>query len=111
MKSAASSGTRCSVAERPVAQPLPGSRRAAPAAPPPEWSKAGNRRLGRWLARAPEAVAGRPEGRPLPGSAELPRAARCALWRHRSRAGALPRLHFDYAAPRLAPPAAGWPPG
>eukprot|EP00964_Phaeocystis_antarctica_P069346 scaffold42115_cov39-Phaeocystis_antarctica.AAC.1 len=49
-----------------------------------------NRRLGRRLARAPEAVAGRPEGRPLPGSAELPRAAR-------RRAGALPRLHFDHA--------------
>eukprot|EP00964_Phaeocystis_antarctica_P052045 scaffold30429_cov45-Phaeocystis_antarctica.AAC.1 len=57
----------------------------------------GNRRLGRRLARAPEAVAGRPEGRPLPGSAELPKAARCALRRRRSRAGALPRLPFDPA--------------
>eukprot|EP00964_Phaeocystis_antarctica_P042492 scaffold24360_cov67-Phaeocystis_antarctica.AAC.3 len=38
------------------------------------------------------------EGWPLPGSAELPRAARRALRRHRSRAGALPGLHFDHAA-------------
>eukprot|EP00964_Phaeocystis_antarctica_P098444 scaffold64469_cov44-Phaeocystis_antarctica.AAC.4 len=49
----------------------------------PEWSK--------------PAVAGRPVGRPLPGSAELPRAAGCALRRHRSRAEALPRVHFDHA--------------
>ena len=60
----------------------------------------GNRRLGRRLARAPEAVAGRPEGRPLPGSAELPRAARRALRRHRSRAGALSKGHFAHAAAR-----------
>ena len=100
MKSAASSGTRCSVAERPVAQPLPGcasqtsaTKRAlrrrrgrAGALPRRDFDHAGrlqpvkqrpqplhlngqgqgNRRLGRWLARAPEAVAGRPEGRPLP---------------------------------------------
>ena len=39
---------------------------------------------------------------PRPGSAELPRAARRALKRRRSRAGALPRLHFDHAAPRSA---------
>eukprot|EP00964_Phaeocystis_antarctica_P145607 scaffold111722_cov75-Phaeocystis_antarctica.AAC.2 len=58
----------------------------------------GNRRLGRRLARAPEAVAGRPEGRPLSGSSEPPRAARSALRRHRSRAGALPRLQFEHAA-------------
>eukprot|EP00964_Phaeocystis_antarctica_P030150 scaffold16998_cov59-Phaeocystis_antarctica.AAC.3 len=57
-----------------------------------------NQRLCRRLARAPEAVAERPEGRLLPGSPELPRAARRALRRHRSRAGALPRGHFDYAA-------------
>eukprot|EP00964_Phaeocystis_antarctica_P132361 scaffold96431_cov44-Phaeocystis_antarctica.AAC.2 len=36
-----------------------------------------------------------------PGSAEPPRAARRALRRHRSRAGALPRGHFD---PAVAPP-------
>eukprot|EP00964_Phaeocystis_antarctica_P021182 scaffold11735_cov56-Phaeocystis_antarctica.AAC.2 len=57
-----------------------------------------NRRLWRWLARAPEVVAGRPVAGPLPGSAKLPRAARCALTRHRSPAGALPRRHFDHAA-------------
>eukprot|EP00964_Phaeocystis_antarctica_P124801 scaffold88437_cov84-Phaeocystis_antarctica.AAC.5 len=54
----------------------------------------GNGRLWRRRARAPEALAGRPVARPLPGSAELPRAARRALRRHRSRAGALPRLQF-----------------
>eukprot|EP00964_Phaeocystis_antarctica_P114435 scaffold78390_cov42-Phaeocystis_antarctica.AAC.1 len=51
--------------------------------------------------------AGHPVGRPRPGSAELPRAARRALRRHRSRAG---RLHFDHAAP--PPPrrrARSWP--
>ena len=48
-----------------------------------------NRRLWRRLARAPEAVAGRSVGRPLPGSAELPRAARRALRRRRSRAPAM----------------------
>ena len=37
-------------------------------------------------------------GRPRPGSAELPRAARRALGRRRSRAGALPRGHVDHAA-------------
>eukprot|EP00964_Phaeocystis_antarctica_P034613 scaffold19718_cov64-Phaeocystis_antarctica.AAC.2 len=57
----------------------------------PAWSKAVESAAWRRLARAPEAVAGRPEGRPLPGSAELPRAARRALRRHGSRAGALPR--------------------
>eukprot|EP00964_Phaeocystis_antarctica_P040166 scaffold22962_cov64-Phaeocystis_antarctica.AAC.5 len=41
----------------------------------------------------------RREDAPLPGSAELPRAAGCALKRHRSRAGALPRGHLDHAAP------------
>eukprot|EP00964_Phaeocystis_antarctica_P144999 scaffold110923_cov56-Phaeocystis_antarctica.AAC.2 len=50
-----------------------------------------NWRLWRRLARAPAAAAGRPVGRPLPGSAELPRAARRALRRHRGQAGALPR--------------------
>ena len=36
---------------------------------------------------------------PFLGScAELPRAARCTLRRHRSRAGVLPRGHFDHAA-------------
>ena len=52
-------------------------------------------------------MAGRPVGRPLPGSAELPRAARRALGRHRSRAGALPSGHFDHAGTpllRLVPP-------
>ena len=38
-----------------------------------------------------EAEAGCPVRRPLHRSAELPRAARRALRRHRSRAGALPR--------------------
>ena len=45
--------------------------------------------------------AGRPVGRPHPGSgscAELPRASRRALRRHGSRAGALPKRHFDHAA-------------
>ena len=42
-------------------------------------------------------MAGRPVGRPLPGSTELPRAARRALRRHRSRAGAPPRGRFDPA--------------
>eukprot|EP00964_Phaeocystis_antarctica_P153100 scaffold121206_cov60-Phaeocystis_antarctica.AAC.2 len=50
-----------------------------------------NRRLWRRLARAPEAVVGCPVGRPLPGCLEPPRAARRALRKHRSRAGALPR--------------------
>ena len=50
-----------------------------------------NRRLWRRLARAPEALAGRPVARPLPGSAELPSAARRALWSHRSQAGTLPK--------------------
>eukprot|EP00964_Phaeocystis_antarctica_P098422 scaffold64450_cov66-Phaeocystis_antarctica.AAC.1 len=62
-----------------------------------------DRRLWRRLARAPEAVAGRPVGRPLSGSAELPRAARCALRRCRSRAGVLPRGHFSHAARRWSP--------
>eukprot|EP00964_Phaeocystis_antarctica_P087907 scaffold55895_cov39-Phaeocystis_antarctica.AAC.1 len=57
-----------------------------------------NRRRWRRLARAPEAVAGRPVGRPLPASLEPPRAARRALRRRRSRAGALPRGHFELAA-------------
>ena len=39
-------------------------------------------------------------GPALPGSAELPRTTRRALRRRRSRAGALPRLHFDHAAVR-----------
>ena len=39
--------------------------------------------------------------RSLPGSAELPRAARSALRRHRSRAGALPGGHFDHAGVRV----------
>ena len=49
-------------------------------------------------------MAGRPVTRPLLGSAELPRAARRALRRHRSRIGALPRGHLDHAAARSA----GW---
>ena len=52
-------------------------------------------------------MAGRSVCRPLPGSAELPRAARRALGRHRSRAGALPSGHFDHAGTpllRLVPP-------
>ena len=60
----------------------------------------GQRANGLWrvmrLARAAEALAGRPvAGRPVTGprsaSAELPRAARRALSRRGSRAGALPR--------------------
>ena len=50
-----------------------------------------HRRLWRRLARAREALAGRAMARPLPESAKLPRAARRALRRHSSRAGALPR--------------------
>ena len=46
-------------------------------------------------------MAGHPVGRPLPGSAELPRAARRALRRHRRRAGALPKGHFDHAGERV----------
>ena len=57
-----------------------------------------NGRLWRRLALAPEAVAGRLVGRPFPGSAELPGAARRALRRHRTRAGALPEGQFDHAA-------------
>ena len=59
-----------------------------------------HRWLWRRLTRAPEAVATRSVGRPLPGSAELPRAARRVLRRHRSRAGALPRVHSDHASVR-----------
>eukprot|EP00964_Phaeocystis_antarctica_P149783 scaffold117006_cov71-Phaeocystis_antarctica.AAC.2 len=51
------------------------------------------------LARAPAAAAGRPVGRPPLGRAELPRATRRALRRRKSRAGALPRGHFDHAVP------------
>ena len=46
-------------------------------------------------------MAGRPAGRPLSGLSELPRAARRTLRRHRSRAGALARLHFDPAGVRV----------
>ena len=42
-------------------------------------------------------MAGRPVGWSLPGRAELPAAIRRALRRQRSRAGALPRGHFDQA--------------
>eukprot|EP00964_Phaeocystis_antarctica_P116403 scaffold80350_cov42-Phaeocystis_antarctica.AAC.2 len=52
-----------------------------------------------------QAVAGCPVAGPRPGSAELPRAARRALRRHRSPAGALPRGRFDHAAmPRSTRP-------
>ena len=58
-----------------------------------------NARLLRRLAGTHEAVAGRPAGRPLLGRRTgLLRAARRTLRRHRSRAGALARLHFDHAA-------------
>ena len=58
-----------------------------------------NGRLLRRLAGTHEAVAGRPAGRPLLGRRTgLLRAARRTLRRHRSRAGALARLHFDHAA-------------
>ena len=64
----------------------------------------GQRRWHPWfwrrLARAPEAVATRSVGRPLSGSAELPRTARRVLRRHRSRAGALPRVHAYHASVR-----------
>ena len=43
-------------------------------------------------------VAGIPVAVPRPGSAELPRAARSALKRRWSRAGALPVGHFDHVA-------------
>ena len=50
-----------------------------------------NRPLWRWLAREPEAVAGaRPAAGPRSGSTEPPRAARRAVRRRRSRAGAVP---------------------
>ena len=55
---------------------------------------------GQRRARACDAVAGRPEGRPLPGSAALPGAARRALRRRRSRAGALLRLYIPLALRR-----------
>eukprot|EP00964_Phaeocystis_antarctica_P001297 scaffold692_cov78-Phaeocystis_antarctica.AAC.5 len=92
--------------------PPPGMRRhirrapgsAASSAAPPEWSKA--------VESATLKAAGsssRGSGWVLSGSAsfweyraELPRAARRGLRRHRSRARALPRLHFDHAAPRPA---------
>ena len=64
--------------------------------------RGGNRRLRRRLTRAPEAMVGCPVARPRPGSAALPRAVRCALRRHRSRAGAPPRGHFDHAAGQLS---------
>ena len=47
-------------------------------------------------ARAPEAVAGIPLAGADPGSAELHRATRRALRRHRSRAGAPNPNHFDH---------------
>ena len=56
--------------------------------------------LWRRLARAPEAVAG-PSGSASSWKCELPRAARRALRRCRSRAGALPRGHFDRAGEPL----------
>ena len=52
-------------------------------------------------ASSTQAVAGRPVGWPLPGSAELLRAATRALTKHRSRASALPRGHFDHAGAPL----------
>eukprot|EP00964_Phaeocystis_antarctica_P013472 scaffold7375_cov51-Phaeocystis_antarctica.AAC.2 len=64
-----------------------------------------SRRLWRRLARASKAVAGHPVVWPLFGSTEPPGAVRRALRRHKSRAEALPRLHFDRAAtPRLERP-------
>ena len=53
----------------------------------------GDRRLWRRLARAPEAGAGRPAG-PIfrPGGVVPPRATRCVLRRHKSRARALSRV-------------------
>ena len=57
------------------------------------------RGLGGRRARAAEAVAGRPVGRPLPGSAARPGAARRALRRRTSRAGALPRWAVPGALP------------
>ena len=51
----------------------------------------------------------RPAGRPLPGCAELPRAAaRRALRRHRSRAGALPRGDQGGHSKPAATPAGRW---
>jgi hypothetical protein len=64
--------------------------------------RGGNRRLRRRLTRAPEAMVGCPVARPRPGSAALPRAVRCALRRHRSRAGAPPRGHFDHAVGQVS---------
>eukprot|EP00964_Phaeocystis_antarctica_P034787 scaffold19818_cov63-Phaeocystis_antarctica.AAC.2 len=51
-----------------------------------------DQRLWRRLARAPQAVAGRPVAEPRPGITEPIETARRALRRHRSRAGALPRV-------------------
>eukprot|EP00964_Phaeocystis_antarctica_P064148 scaffold38563_cov39-Phaeocystis_antarctica.AAC.3 len=46
-------------------------------------------------------MARRPVGRPLPGSVERHRATRRAVRRRGSRAGALPRGHFEHAALRV----------
>ena len=68
-------------------------------APVPEWSKAARSATVETASSSTRsgAVAGCPVGRPLTGSTELPRATRRALGRHRSRAGAPPRGHFDHA--------------
>eukprot|EP00964_Phaeocystis_antarctica_P148083 scaffold114827_cov72-Phaeocystis_antarctica.AAC.1 len=66
----------------------------------PEWSKAVESGPLEAARSTREAVAGRSVNRPLSESAKLPRAARRALRRHRSRAEALPRLQLDHAAAR-----------
>ena len=78
---------------------MPRRRGVAPRPPPRlDGQTRGTERLWRRLARAPEAVAGIPVAGPPTGSAELPGAARRALRRHRTRAGALPEGQFDHAA-------------
>ena len=66
----------------------------------PEWSKAVKSATLEATSSTSRGSGGCPVAEPRPGSTELPRAARRALMRHRSRAGALPRLHIDHAGTR-----------
>ena len=95
--------------------PAPSATRSGPRAAPPwastgrrpglDGQRRGNRRLWGRLARAVGAVARRPGAGPRPGRTELPRAARRAPRRHRSRAGHCQLGHFDHAA---RPKAENW---
>ena len=74
----------------------------------PEWSKAVKSATLEATSSISRGSGGCPVAEPRPGraryfffgSTELPRAARRAPRRHRSRAGALPRLHIDHAGTR-----------